>query len=115
MLLSILTYKAPLKGKVVKTVNPAFTSQNDYRGFEKGERKGCRYYASDGVVLDADWNASINIAKKYTLKQEINKIYHPISFSSPLDGGLNLLGRLLSTSQSFSLFLSKPKGLLALG
>jgi len=96
----ILTYKALLLGKKVKTVNPAYTSQNDHRGLERGKRKGCRYYASDGVVFDADWNASINIARKYTLKQEINKIYHPISFSPPLDGGLNFLGRVSSTTQS---------------
>ncbi len=100
LLKDILTYKALLLGKKVITVNPAYTSQNDHRGLERGERKGCRYYASDGVVFDADWNASINIASKYTLKQEINKIYHPISFSSPLDGGLNFLGRVLSTTQS---------------
>ena len=100
MIRGILTYKAPLVGKRVKTVNPAFTSQNDHRGLERGERKGCRYYASDNVVFDADWNASINIARKFTLKQEINKIYHPISFSSPYDGGLNFMGRLLSTSPS---------------
>ncbi len=100
MLLDILTYKAPLLGKKVATVNPAYTSQNDHRGLERGERKGCRYYASDGVVFDADWNASINIARKHTLKQEINKIYHPISFSAPLDGRLNFLGRVLSTTQS---------------
>jgi len=110
MLLSILTYKAPLRGKVVKTVNPAFTSQNDYRGFEKGERKGCRYYATDGAVLDADWNASINIAHKYVSTQEAKGTKHPISFNSPFDGGLNFLGRVLSTTQSF-ISLSKPKGL----
>ena len=116
MLLSILSYKAPLKGKVVKTVNPAFTSQNDHRGLKRGERKGCRYYASDGVILDADWNAAINIARKYTLKQKINKINHPISFSSPLDGSLNFLGRLLSTSQSFSSLCSEQaQGSLSLG
>ncbi len=111
LLKDILTYKAPLVGKRVKTVNPAFTSQNDHRGLERGERKGCRYYASDGVVFDADWNASINIARKFTLKQEINKIYHPISFSTPLDGGLNFIGRVLSTTQSFSFCKSKPRGL----
>lgn len=104
----ILTYKALLLGKKVKTVNPAFTSQNDHRGLKRGERKGCRYYASDGVVFDADWNASINIAHKYTSKQKINKINHPISFSTPFDGGLNFLGRVLSTTQSFSFCESKP-------
>jgi len=100
MLKSILTYKAPLLGKKVVTVDPSFTSQRDHRGLKDGERKGCRYFASDGCVFDADWNASINIARKYTLKQEANGIKHPISFYSPLDGGLNFLGRLPSTSQS---------------
>jgi len=105
----ILTYKALLLGKKVVTVNPAFTSQNDHRGLERGIRQGCRYYASDGVVFDADWNASINIARKYTLKQEINKIYHPISFSTPLDGKLNFLGRVPSTTQPFSTFNSSEQ------
>lgn len=97
MIRDILTYKAPLLGKVVKTVDPWMTSQLDYRGIEKGIRKGCRYYASDGLILDADWNASINIAQKY-----VNKLSekHPISLKAPpLDGGSNLLGRLLSISQ----------------
>jgi hypothetical protein len=58
-------------------------------------------------VFDADWNAAINIARKYVQTQEAHGSKHPISFSSPLDGGLNLIGRLLSTSQSF-LLRSKP-------
>ena len=94
MLLEILSYKALLKGKKVVTVNPYNTSQGDYRGLEKGIRKGCRYYASDGKVLDADWNASINIAKRYSQKKEAMSINHPISFSKPIDGKLNLTGRL---------------------
>ena len=91
-LLSILTYKAPRVAKQVVTVNPSFTSQDDCRRLERGERKGCRYYAVDGVIFDADYNASMNIANKYS--------EHPISFKLPLDGSLNLLGRLLSTNQS---------------
>jgi IS605 OrfB family transposase len=94
MLLEILSYKALLQGKKVVTVNPAYTSQDDYRRLERGERKGCRYYASDGKVLDADWNASINIAKRYATRKEAQHINHPVSFSLPLDGKLNLLGRL---------------------
>jgi len=97
MVRDILTYKAPLQGKRVKTVDPAYTSQRDHRGLSDGIRKGCRYYASDGLVFDADWNASINIAQRY-----LNKLSeeHPISLKAPpLDGGLNLIGRLLSTSQ----------------
>jgi len=95
----ILTYKALLNGKRVVTVNPYLTSQLDYRGIEKGERRGCRYYASDGKVFDADWNASINIANKYSKIKEAKGVKHPVSFSIPIDGGLNLMGRLPSTSQ----------------
>jgi putative transposase len=99
-LLRILTYKALLKGKKVVTVDPAYTSQNDYRVIERGIRKGCRYYASDGKVLDADWNAAINIAKRYSQKKEAKGVKHPISFNLPIDGKLNLLGRVQSTTQS---------------
>ena len=81
MLLTILKYKAQTLGKRVETVNPAFTSQDDFRGLEKGVRKGCRYYASDGKVLDADLNASINIAKRWG-----NKTKLPVSFVFPSDG-----------------------------
>jgi len=97
----ILTYKALLKGKRVVTVNPYLTSQLDYRGIEKGVRKGCRYYASDGNVFDADWNASINIANKYSKIKEAKGVKHPVSFSIPVDGGLNFMGRLPSTSQLY--------------
>lgn len=89
----ILTYKAPLHGKIVVTVNPAYTSKNDYRGIEKGIRKGCRYYTSDGNVFDADWNASINIAERYATRKRVKGIELPVSFSVPLDGRLNLTGK----------------------
>ena len=101
-LLTTLSYKALLKGKKVVTVDPAYTSQNDYRVIDKGVRKGCRYYTSDGKVFDADWNASINIAKKYSQKKSAMGVNHPILFSEPLDGSLNYIGRLMSTSQSYS-------------
>ena len=89
LLKDILTYKAALVHKRVETVNPAFTSQIDYRGIEKGERKGCRYYASDNKVLDADWNAAINIGKRYS---KISGL--PVLFKEPIDGCLNYIGRL---------------------
>ena len=45
----------------------------------------------DGVVLDADWNASFNIA---------NRSKHPVSNRLPKDGGLRFLtGRALSTAR----------------
>lgn len=90
----ILTYKAPLRGKIVVTVDPAYTSKNDYRDIERGKRQGCRYYTADGKVFDADWNASINIAKRYATRKAVKGIELPISFSIPIDGRLNLVGRL---------------------
>jgi IS605 OrfB family transposase len=89
----ILTYKAPLQGKVVVTVDPAYTSQNDHRGLERGKRKGCRYYASDGKVFDADWNAAINVAKRYAIRKKVKGVKLPVSFSLPIDGKLNLTGK----------------------
>lgn len=64
----ILTYKAPIYGKTVILVDPKFTSQIDSRtGLKDGERKGSRYYCKDGVILDADINAAVNIAKRSKL------------------------------------------------
>lgn len=87
---TVLEYKAPLVGKRVATVEPAYTSQLDCRGLPNGKRLGTRYYAADGLVLDADWNASINIANRY----------RPGTFTLPICGKLNLLGRPQSTGQS---------------
>jgi len=81
MLLTILKYKAQTLGKRVETVNPAYTSKDDYRGIEKGKRVGCRYYASDKKVFDADINASINIGKRWGNKNKL-----PVSFVLPSDG-----------------------------
>ena len=89
----IMTYKAPLMGKAVVTVDPAYTSKNDYRGIKRGKRMGCRYYTSDGKVFDADWNAAINIAKRYAMRKAVKGIELPVSFSEPLDGSLNLMGK----------------------
>ena len=61
----MLTYKASILGKKVELVNPSYTSQNDHRGLKNGKRKGCRYYAVDGSVLDADVNAANNIMLRY--------------------------------------------------
>ena len=81
-----LTYKAPYKGKCVVTVNPAYTSQDDCRGLDRGIRRGCRYYAKDGKVLDADWNAAINIGLRHSKQAKL-----PITFDEPLDGKLNFI------------------------
>lgn len=79
----ILTYKALLSGKRVATVSPVDTSRiNSRTGKKDGIRKGCRYRCPDGVVLDADWNASINIGRRSK---------HPTSSSLPIDGRLNPL------------------------
>lgn len=89
---TILAYKAQLVGKRVETVSPKWTSQMDSRtGKRDGTRKGCRYYCKDGVVLDADWNAAVNIAKRSK---------HPLSNMTPVDGALRFLGgRPQSTGQ----------------
>ena len=81
---TILTYKAQLYGKKVATVNPAFTSQIDHRGLVGGKRKGCRYYGSDNVVLDADVNAAINIANRYVDNLSLHK--HSVLCCKALDG-----------------------------
>ena len=82
---TILTYKAQALGKRVVTVSPEYTSQEDCRTSKRtGVRKGCRYFCDDGCVFDADWNAAINISKRYD---------HSISFSLPCDGRLNLIDR----------------------
>lgn len=80
----ILSYKAPLVGKQVETVSPFNTSKTDcLTGKTDGERRGCRYYSKTGKVLDADWNAAINIANRK----------HPTPFIEPIDGTLNFVGR----------------------
>ena len=84
----ILTYKAQSLGKRVETVSPEYTSQEDCRTSERsGVRRGCRYICNDGIVLDADWNASVNIVKRCL------KCKHSDSFALPLDGNLNLTDR----------------------
>lgn len=95
--LHIMSYKAPLAGKRVVTVDPAYTSQDDHRGVPRGERKGCRYYACDGLVFDADWQAAITIALRHASTHDR---HHPVSFSLPIDGRLNLTGRPPSTGRS---------------
>jgi len=89
-----LTHKAHLCGMKVKTVNPANTSKTDSRTGEKnGVRKGCRYYCKDKVILDADWNAAVNIAKKSKL---------PCSNEVPKDGTLSFLcGRPLPVGHTY--------------
>jgi len=89
VLRDMLTYKALFVEKRVVTVNPYNTSKDDYRGIESGVRKGCRYYASDGFVFDADWNASINIGLRYSSVSGL-----PVSFKVPQDGDLHYIGRL---------------------
>ena len=79
----VLMHKAQLVGKRVETVSPVYTSQTDSRTNKRdGKRQGCRYYCSDGIVLDADWNAAVNIAKRGN---------HPCSTQTPLDGCLSVL------------------------
>ena len=83
MFRELLTYKAQLAGKRVETVEPAYTSQTDCRtGLRDGIRRGCRYHCADGYVLDADWNAAVNIARKSN---------RPVSNPLPINGGIRFL------------------------
>ena len=88
-----LEYKAPLLGKEVVTVEPAYTSRLDYRGLPQGKRLGTRYYASDGELLDADGNGSCNIVLRH----------HPDSIVvKPTYGSMVFSGRpTMSTGQSW--------------
>lgn len=68
MIKELTTYKAQLSGKKVVTVNPAYTSQIDFRtGNKDGKRQKGRYVGTDGKVLNADINAALNIAKRSKL------------------------------------------------
>ena len=92
MIKEILTYKATHVGKRVESVSPSYTSQIDsMTGKRDGQRKGCRYYSSSGVIYDADWNAAINIRNRK----------HSTSSRVPLDGTLDLVDRLQSISQKW--------------
>jgi len=90
----ILSYKALLAGKRVETVSPFMTSHTDCTtGKKDGTRRNRRFYCSNGTVLDADWNAAINIARKSK---------HPFSFKTPLDGALRTWkAGCMSTTQSY--------------
>ena len=82
-----LTHKAARVGRQVQTVSPAFTSQTDSRTNKRdGIRNGCIYLCSDGVILDADFNAAVNIAQKSN---------HPLSSTL-----VPLSGRVQSITQS---------------
>lgn len=96
MFKEILTYKATLYGKEVKTVSPAFTSQLDCTTNRRdGKRQGCRYYSVNGNVLDADWNAAINI------KNRAENVKHLISYVKlPLDGSINILNKQVDVNLS---------------
>lgn len=101
----ILSYKAPLFGKAVETVSPFLTSQTDCTtGKKEGTRKNRRFYCKSGTVLDADWNAAINIARKSK---------HPSSFAIPLDGALRTWkAGCMSTTQSYVSLPREPMGAL---
>lgn len=99
----ILSYKALLKGKRVETVSPFMTSQTDCTtGKKDGVRKNRRFYCNNGTVLDADWNAAINIAQKSK---------HPFSFKMPIDGALRTWkAGCKSSTQSYISLPAETKG-----
>lgn len=95
-LLEIVTYKALHQGKCVETVNPAFTSQTNYKtGLKDGKRVGCRYYTNnDGVVYDSDLNGSNNIVLRSKHPNPCicsaldgqAKVNRPIAYVNPCQG-----------------------------
>ena len=87
-----LEYKAPLLGKEVVTVEPAYTSRLDYRGLPEGKRLGTRYYTSDGELLDADGNGACNIVLRHRPDSIVVK---------PTYGSMVFSGRPMSTGQSW--------------
>ena len=88
LLKTLLAYKAQALGKRVVTVPAYNTSRDDSRGLDRGERRGRRYYAVDGHVLDADLNAAINIGARYAMRFQ-----HPVSLVFPFDGSLKPYGQ----------------------
>ena len=101
----ILSYKALLNGKRVETVSPFMTSQTDCTtGKKDGIRKNRRFYCKNGTVLDADWNAAVNIAQKSK---------HPFSFKKPLDGALRTWrAGCMSVTQSYVSLPMETQGAL---
>lgn len=96
----ILRHKAPLYGKLLLEVSPEYTSQIDHRtGKRDGIRKGRRYYGKDGVVLDADQNAAVNIAKRSKL---------PTSYVTVLDGQATVSRPIVCKSAAFEAASYKP-------
>lgn len=82
-----LTYKAPMVGKTVISVKPHYTSQIDSQsGKLEGERKKRRFYATSGIIYDADVNAAINIAKrsKLPVSQTSRLTYGQAIVNSPI-------------------------------
>ena len=85
----VLEYKAAFSKKMIKIVNPAYTSQINFKTKKiDGIRKGIRYYTDvPGVVFDADVNAAMFIAERSK---------HPVSLGNkiaPLDGQVALISQ----------------------
>lgn len=77
--ISMLKYKCALKGITVETNEESYTSKCSFLDNEEicehekylGKRvKRGLFIASDGREINADVNGSLNILKKYLLKQE---------------------------------------------
>jgi IS605 OrfB family transposase len=82
----VITYKAENMGKTILLVCPQYTSQTDcVSGKREGDRRGCRFYSKNGLIYDADINASINIAKisKLPVSQTTNLTYGQVSVNRP--------------------------------
>lgn len=83
----VITYKAENAGKTVTLVSPFNTSKTDsVTGKVEGERRGCRFYSTNGLIYDADINAAINIARlsKLPVSQTSNLTYGQALVNVPI-------------------------------
>ena len=69
---------------MVVTVNPEYTSQNDCKGLNQGKRQGKIYYGIDNVQLDADINASVNIANRHLFNNQILNSKYLVSYANKI-------------------------------
>ncbi len=94
-----LNLAAQRRGSTLLLVNCAYTSQTDSRyGILLGQRNGDRFNCFDGVVLDADHNAALNILARmddkeislYTPYREVKRILQDRTEQKQRLGLLNL-------------------------
>lgn len=69
-LMKFIKYKAMLKGIMVYSIDPTYTSQRCHVCHEFGKRDGDDFYCKNHGHMHADTNAACNIAGRYTLNNK---------------------------------------------